>query len=222
MLKLYLRWLTVILYCHLVMGSYAQKASLGHLDSLIVNYVKDLHNIQKVDSFCIYSSYTLMPAHWIKWSPDNYCNTDIFIPRHILWLKNGKTFLTEKDNCFDYTTINYNADTLWNYFLRNKNIIKREKVKTFQYLDKKDTVNSMVDHSDHQDFKIMIGADTIEKWFDSHDLQEKETFGYAEDTIININYRYNNSLKSKYFADMMEKVVRNVEGNKLLIGTRRQ
>lgn len=41
--------------------------------------------------------------------------------------------MTRKDNCFDYSTVNINNDSLWQFFFKQKEKLKTEKIKMPKY-----------------------------------------------------------------------------------------
>jgi hypothetical protein len=137
-----------------------------------------------------------------------------------LWIKQGKTFLSKKDNCFDYSTIEIDSTALWKIFFKNKKHIRKEKVKIFEYVvyenKKKEVYFMMRDHSHHRDFEIIVNTDTVKMEFDDFDLQKHSN------KEVNMNYEHNNNLKGKLIVDELEKLTQEIETNKLLEKKRRQ
>jgi hypothetical protein len=202
--------------------SYAQNTSYEHLDTLINEYVKELH-IKDVDTVLIYEDYFI--GSWmIDKGDSNRCVfRGIYVPTYIIWLKNGKTFLSKKDNCFDYSIIEIDSPQFWNIFFTNYNIIKKEVVEPFQFIsyDKNEKVVSTmyIDHSGHKNFKMIIGSDTTAMEFSSFIMQKQ--IGRLDETKININYEHNKNLKGRLFIENINNLVQEIENKKSLNKTRR-
>jgi len=163
-------------------------------------------------------------GHFLVEHEEDLCNYGyVYVPTYIFWIKHGKTFLSKKDNCFDYSTVEIKADSIWNYFFTNRKLISNEKVKTFQYYyyqkNKRKIVNLTIDHSGHENLKMIVGSNTTEVLFDSFDLQPND--GDQDKKIINLNYKHNLNLKSKHLIDELNKITWMIEDNKLLKKTRR-
>jgi hypothetical protein len=191
-----------------------QGVSPGQLDSIVTDFVKEIQS-KNIDTICIYKDYCVGCVYSI-FDEEKRCNySSIYIPTYILWIKKGKTFLTKKDNCFNYSTIEIDAANLWRLFFRHQKQIKREKVKMFEYIvyenQKKTVYFIMRDHSNHQDFKMIINGDIISMNFDEFDLEKKC------DGSVNINYLYNQKLKGKKIIDELNQLTRNIEKEKLFV-----
>jgi hypothetical protein len=198
--------------------SYGQNTSYEHLDTLVSDYVKELH-LKGIDTICIYECYFVGASLIIKNDSDRCNYLYVYIPTYIIWLKAGTTFLSKKDNCFDYSVLEINLPNFWNIYFTNRDSIKKEKVEPFQYIyyeKKKKIVGTIsVDHSGHRDFKMIIGNDTTAMAFDSFDMQQQEEFE------INLNYEHNKNLKGKLFIDNLSEFVKDIENKELLKKTRR-
>ena len=171
-------------------------------------FLKEL-KLKKIDTICTFIDYSVGSIQiFNKNEEDKYCELDYDnLPTFILWKENGKTFLTKTDNCFKYSTLEINAEKIWQCYFENEKIIKTEKVKSFQFVEikngKKRILNSMVDHSHHQKFKIIAKNEIIEKHFDDFDLKKTAQNGNE----ININYKNNIYLKSKKLIDKISNIV---------------
>ena len=196
----------------------AQDTSSEHLDSLVDDFVTELQ-VKNIDTICIFRDYCV--GYYYSYNnEEDLCNDKDIVQTYILWLEQGKTFLTKKDNCFDYSTIEIDSVSLWNYFLKNQQYIEKEEVKRFNehivYENhKKVIVFDMIDHSCRQDFKMIINKRIIRKHFNESDLQEKQG------NNINMNYSYNQNLKSKKMIDELKQLTRKVEDERRLSKTRR-
>jgi hypothetical protein len=158
---------------------------------------------KEVDTICVFEDYSIGSVQvFDKDTENDYCEFEFEnIPTYIFWKQNGKTFLTKKDNCFEYSTTEIDADKVCKNYFDNKKAIKIEKVKNFQFVEikngKRTILNSMIDHSHHRNFKIVVKDKITEKRFDDFDLQKFD----GNEKEININYKHNMSLKSKTLVD---------------------
>ena len=115
---------------------------------------------KNIDTVCIYQSYCIGCVYNFK--DKDRCNFKglVYLPTYILWLDNGKTFMTKKDNCFDYSTIEIQKDGFWNFYFRNQDTIKKETIKEPQFKvienGQEKIHSSFIDHSHHQNIKIII------------------------------------------------------------------
>ena len=210
--------LFIILLAFITKISYAQNTSYQHLDTLVTNFVKELQ-VNHIDTICIYKNYCVGCIHIFDNETDKCNYSSIFIPTYILWLNQGKIFLSKKDNCFDYSTIEIDSTSLWKIFFAYKNQIKKEKVKPFEYVicenHKKNVYFMSVDHSNHQDFKMIINNNIIGMNFDEFNLKKEH------DGNLNINYLHNLNLKGRKVIDELRQLVQGIENKQLLTKSRR-
>ncbi|MDR0798996.1 MAG: hypothetical protein LBN18_04460 [Dysgonamonadaceae bacterium] len=211
-------FLTILALLFFVPISYGQNTSYQYLDTLVTDYVKKLQS-QNIDTICVYKDYCVGCVYSIKDEADRCAYSSIFIPTYILWINQGKTFLSKKDNCFDYSTIEIDSTALWKIFFKNQKRIKKEKVKFFEYIvyenKKKEVYSIMADHSQHHDFEMIIKGESIVMKFDEFNLQKQS------DAEYNINYEHNKNLKGKMIVDELEKLTQEIEKRKLLEKKRR-
>lgn len=210
--------LLLIVFCPISNISFGQNTSYQYLDALVTSFVKELQT-QNVDTICIYQDYCVGYIYPSKNEDDKCFFSSIYMPTYILWISQAKTFLTKKDNCFDYSIIEIDSITVWKLFFKYKNQIKEEKVKPFEYLafenNKKEKFFILRDHSCHRDFKTIVNGDTIGLKFDDFNLSKKF------DGCTNINYKHNHSLKGKKIVDELRKLVKCIENEQLLTKNRR-
>jgi hypothetical protein len=184
-----------------------------------MNFVKELQ-FQNIDTICIYEDY-YVGYIYVNEDENDRCSFSLsyFIPTYILWHKQGKTFLTKKDNCFDYSTIELDSSAIWKLFLKHKKEIKKEKVKMFEYfvfikgIEEKSFI--LRDHTRHRNFQMIINGDITRLKFEDSKL-EKESDGHT-----NINYQHNQNLKGKKVVDELSRLKQYVEQEKLLTKNRR-
>jgi hypothetical protein len=179
----------------------------------VTNYVKELQS-QNIDTICVYKDYCIGCIYPIKNETDGCDYFSIYVPTYILWIKQGKTFLSKKDNCFDYFTIEIDSISLWKIFFKNKKHIEKEKVKPFEYIiykkNKKEVYGISIDHSRHRDFEMIVNDNNIVMKFDEFDLQEKSS------GETNINYEHNKNLYGQLIICELKNLVQYIEKEKLL------
>jgi len=193
--------------------AYSQNSSWKHLDSLVNEFITAL-KAQNIDTICLYKDYCVGCHHITNES--DYCSADIYIPMYIFWIKQGKTYLLKKDNCFDYSSAEIKNPYFWELLFKHKSAIKKEKIKPFQYSIEKQVYGMSIDHSYHYDFVCWLNKDSIAAHFDAFDLQQNSGI------YQNINYEHNINLKSKFIIDKLKKVVLRIEVSKQLTKKRRE
>lgn len=195
----------------------AQDTSPQYLDSLVNNFAANLKN-KGVDTICIFEDYWTTGQPFVVDEKDWCYTKHTYIPVYILWRQGGKSYLSKKDNCFDYTTIEVKAEPIWKYYFDNKEAIKPEKSKPFQLST---TVNGKLslttitdDHTGHRNLKVITANDTVKKYFDTFQLQATAKNGSK--TEVNINYEHNQKLLGKRLAEFLAEFVLEAEKKKLL------
>lgn len=194
------RNLTVVLTIFISISCFCQTST----DNFLLELKK-----KKIDTIFIFEDYYVGydgPA-LIDETIKDYCE---FAPTYIFWKENGQTLLTKKDSCFEYSSIEIDADKVLKYFFENEKRIKAEKIKNFQVLEikngKRNISTMMRDHSHHLNFKIIVMEKTTEKRFDDFDLlpsTEKE---------VNLNYKHNVNLKSLTLLNEIGKLISEYKG----------
>lgn len=182
-------------------NSYSQENSTEHLYEKVNKYVTELKS-KGIDTICIYQDYYvgIQRKNYAE-EPCNYENT--FIPTYIFWKQNNITYVTRKDNCFDFDILKIEQNNFWNLIFENKKIILNEKNLGFEFIENKShrKLYKSESHSHYRRFEIFINKYTCEKYFGDFDLTEYNSGD------LNINYKYNNSTKSKLLMDELEKIV---------------
>ncbi len=209
------------LFLTLFCSAYAQNTSPDYLSTIVDRYIQHLRT-EGVDTICVYEDYFVGSERTVKDTQDR-CPAIVYIPVYVVWVKEGKTYLSKKDNCFDYSIAPIDADSLWSHFFHYEKAIRPEIIKPFQYIyyqkGRKKTGLLYVAHSRLQDFTVYYKQDSIRKRFDSFDLQTDEDFD--EKKRVNINSQHNQNLRSKKFIDYLDALVRKSEVDSLLIKNRR-
>jgi hypothetical protein len=187
----------------------------------VKNDIKEL-NKKGVDTFCIYQDYCVGCVYTWKTKEDKCWFTGLFISTYIVWLDKGETFMTKKDNCFDYSTIKISNDSIWKFFFKNHAAIVRDEIKIPQHIEvkngKKEIYSSSIDHSRHQDIRVIVRQDTlIDK--DLDDYYFSKMIGFGEDK--NINYEHNINTSLKEFQLVVARTIKSEAGKRKLQKTRR-
>jgi hypothetical protein len=106
--------------------------------------------------------------------------------------------MTKKDNCFDYSTVKVETDSLWQFFIVIVTQSKKRKLKCHSILKTKmeaEIYASSIDHSRHQGIQMLIRRDTtINK--DIDDYYFSREVGFKQHKNINYDYNINSYLKN--------------------------
>lgn len=183
------------------------------IDSLVDNYIKELQS-RKIDTICVYKKYCVGSVKAYDLSPseiNDFCFEDFpNDPVYIFWIKKGRKYLTKISICAEYDENLDDDNIFWHMFFPNKEIIEKEEIKRFAYKESNNKIYHLaVDHSCHQNFKILIGNQIIEKRFDSFNLKREDN------SKVNINYDHNIKLRSKRVIDILEKITSEAEKNNI-------
>ena len=201
-----------IILSNLLSPVYGQEVEYDKLDSLTMKFVSELQS-ENIDTICVYLDYSIGGIY--LQDKNNPCThrSNIFIPTYILWISNGKTFLHKKDNCFDYKTIEIDAQSMWDIFLKHQLEISKEKVKIFESKRTKRKSTIHITSTPYiREFVVFIkGSEFVRMIFTDTDL-EKETGVYQ-----NINYLHNQNLKGLILVNKLEELIKGVEKDSLLI-----
>lgn len=181
--------------------------SQPQLDSLVKKYTQSLHQ-KGIDTICVYNEYCI-GCLFDPVSGNNLC-VDQFhsLPTYIFWKEKGKSFVTKKDVCFDYTILTISIDSFWNFYLGNRNKIKKENLKLPQYIELvngKKKINSIdIDHSIYFDLTMDIASDVMTKKLNSFFFTRE--LGPNEE--LNINYDYNIGTSLNGLHMMLQNIIR--------------
>jgi len=186
------------IFCFLI--SVSIFCQVSNNEKIYKNFLLELKQ-QKVDTICVFEDYSVESYKTFDDTLTDYCIYDSdYYPTYIFWKQNGKTFFTIKDNCFEYSVIEIDAEKIWKKYFENKKLINAEKIKMFQFIEiengKKNIMSIGIDHSHHQNFTIITNNKITEKRFDAFQLQKNDG-----DNRMNINYEHNKNLKSKILVD---------------------
>jgi|ERR1043165_1806769 hypothetical protein len=192
--------LTVLYTCR----AGAQNTSKEHLDSLVNSFVAELRG-KGVDTLLTFEDYWT-PGQAFIGSKSDWCESkSTYVPVYFLWKQNGKTYLSKKDNCFDFSTAEVYATSIWQYYMAHDREIKKEKNKPFQIatiVNGKTSITTVGDENPgRRNLKLMMGNDSIIKRFDTFQLLASTKNG--SETLTNANYQNNISQLSKKLVDML-------------------
>jgi len=211
----------ILLSATIFLSGFVYGQATNEVDSLANRFVLDLKT-KNIDTVCIYQSYCVGCIYNFK--SEDKCNFEggLFLPTYIIWLDKGRTYLTRKDNCFDYSTIQLNNDNFWRFYFNNEDTIKKETIKEPQYKvtenGKEKIYSSTVDHSRHQSIRMIIRQDTrIDKDLDEYYFEKEIGFGKGK----NINYEYNINSALNKLADLISLAIKEETKKQKFVKTRR-
>ena len=166
---------------------YAQ-LSQPQLDSVVKNYTQDLKR-RGVDTICVFNEYCIGCFFYSE--KDQCLEKILFLPTYIFWKEKGKTFMTKKNACYDYSTREISNDSFWYFYLANRDKIKKEELKIPQYIEmingKKKIQSLPVDHGVYFQIIFDIAGNSMTKNFNSFYLTKE----LGEKEEHNINYEFN-------------------------------
>lgn len=208
---------------------FISQISFGQSSTYLEDYIDSLnkvavHNFSEnnIDTVCIYQEYCIGCLRFTKKKKDRCDSDDIFISSYYLWKKDNKTFITKKDNCFDYSTNEILNDSIWSYFFSNSDSLKRQDIKPAQVLIMKDNNEIIqtltVDHSYFTHISFYLNNDKIiSKEIDEYFL-EKQVDTYNKE---NINHLYNSTSKLNLYKLLIGRQIKTSTNLKKLTKTRR-
>lgn len=182
--------------------------SQPQLDSVVNRYVQDLQK-KGVDTCCIYNEYCIgcffQPINGTDLCTENFSS----LPTYIFWKEKGKTFVTRKDICFDYSTQIIPAESFWNHYFSNKDKIKKEELNIPQYIEmvngKKKIRSIEIEHSIFFRITMNAGKESVTKNINSFYFT-KELGVNGE---LNINYESNMIKELSNMHMNLQKIIKN-------------
>lgn len=164
--------------------------SQPQLDSMVAKYAQNLR-AKGIDTLCIYNEYCIgclfHPVNGSNLCAENFSS----LPTYIFWKDKGKTYVTRKDICFDYSTQIIATDSFWNYYFANKEKIKKEKLKPPQYIEtvdgKKEVRSIEIEHSIFFRITFTTKKESVTK--DINSFYFTRELGIHEE--LNINHEQN-------------------------------
>jgi hypothetical protein len=199
--QIMLNRITIITFLIITLNGFSQSNSINKLDSITESYIAKLRE-KRIDTIAVYSTYATGVAPVTYATEDemkDLCSAEYGILKsvYIFWKFNNQTFITKKDNCFDYKIIEIDAENLWIDYFKNVKTISNEKAKGFQV----GNGFLMVDHSEYYSFKFITGKKVTTQNFDAFNFLPEEE--YTKNPRKNLNYEFNQNLKSKIIMDKL-------------------
>ena len=194
--------------------------SQEQLDSLVKKYTQSLR-AAGVDTICVYEEYCIGCLFYSD-KDKNLCLEKIsFLPTYIFWKHKGKSYMTKKDACFDYSVQKISSEAFWYYYLTNRDKIKKEELKAPQYkeiINGKEKIHSIdIDHSIYFRISLNIGNDSMTK--DINNFYFTKELGINGEQ--NINYDYNMLSALNNLHSVVQKTIKAETGKKRLVATLR-
>lgn len=200
------KFILISLFQFFSISAYAQLTQT-QLDSLVKVFTTVLKQ-RAVDTICVYKQYCIgclfQASKGSNLCAENYAS----LPTYIFWKEKGKTFVTRKDICFDYSTQLLPSDSIWYFYFNNQEKIKKESLKIPQYAEivngKKIIQTVKIDHSIFFHITVSTLAGSITKEINSFYLTRE--LGINE--VLNINYEYNNSTGLNNLHQIIQRIIK--------------
>ena len=207
--KGYMKTMKLIILIFSLFTSITAFAQLSQpqLDSIIKNFTTSLKQ-RGIDSICVYKQYCIgclfQAAKGSNLCAENYAS----LPTYVFWKEKGKTFVTRKDICFDYSTQLLPSDSIWQFYFNNQEKIKKEELKIPQYAEvvngKKIIKTVKIDHSIF--FHIIVSTKTGSLTKEINSFYLTRELGINE--ALNINYEYNNSTGLNNLHQIIQRIIK--------------
>ncbi len=194
----------LLLTFQLSFGQDSQRDS--SINSFILNLKKD-----KVKTVCLYKMYS--GGEYVPSKAEDRCGRGRMIPVYIFWYKRGKSYMTKRDNCFDYAIYEIKDNTFWHFYFKNQDIIKKEKIKPFackvivKGVDT--TVTPHVADGSSESMTFIDETGSLTQIF-SFDYDQKQT-----SEMINVNFENNVNSKTHYLKGLVDSLTTEFYKNKV-------
>lgn len=215
----FIRYLSVILLQLFTVSATAQLTQT-QLESLVRDYTKTLLK-SGIDTICVYEEYC-NGCYFFNEKQEHLCQEKIlFLPTYILWKQKGNTYMTKKDICFDYSTQKISDGSFWQYYISNREKLKKEELKKPQYMEivngKKQVKTIDIENSIYFRISIFAGKDSmikvINNFFFTKELGPKEE--------INLNYDHNHNSLLNHLHLLLQNIIKKEKEKKRLAETLR-
>lgn len=158
---------------------------------------------QKIDTICSlkYDAVGYIGGHY-----HDDCR-QIEKTTYIFWRKDGKTYLTQKNNCKEYPVIEIKGDRLWKIYFESKDLAATQKIKVPEVIVKDSTgIHIHKKLSFHYSYKeIALYAESKKV------LNDKSPDDFFQKTLHhnerNINYFYNTSTVIYKLRTALDKII---------------
>ncbi len=130
---------------------------------------------------------------------------------YLFWIKNNKYFIKKFENCSVFLSVQVDSPNPLKFFILYKDAIEQEELKPPTYYEykkknkKTDTlmISSGIDHSCHHKFIFHVNGQSVEKWYDTYDLN----FIKFDNGQKNIYYDFNQQTKSNTLIKQMNELL---------------
>lgn len=205
-----------LLFFQVFFISASGQLSQPQLDSVVKDYTQALQK-KRIDTICVYEEYC-NGCFFYSEKEIGLCEQKIaFLPTYIFWKEKGKTFMTKKDACFNYSVIKISADSFWHFYSVNRDKLKKEELKKPQYLqivNGKEKINTIeIDNSIYYRIRLQLAKDFMVKNINNFYF----TLELGENLEKNINYDYNmKSLLNGLHSSLQRTIHRELEKKRLI------
>jgi|GEM_PF-3540825 len=184
------------------------------LDGLVHDFVTALQNkgvtkIGYAKTFCVGSYYI--------WDNENdRCEYgSIYYTVYLFWEDGDKAYAKKFDNCGAFNQIELPPTDFFNFYFSHREAIKTEEIKPYQTTQTEEDgstriLTSVSIHSCHWNLVIYDGDEQVKKPIDMYDLSE---WNEINESSTNINYEYNNGLKTVEWMNLTKEIIRQIVEN---------
>jgi len=181
--------------------TYSQQEE-NKIDSLITEFTSELklngvNDFFYVKRFCVGGINLVFP---------NEC--DSFYETYLFWRINNQSWIKKFDSCENYKPIDITETKILEFFIKNKDNLRKEIVKKYTTIEKKENLTIMeVDHSCFRIFQFQIENNSFKNKFDLFDLT-------TDSNDKNLYYDSNNKLKLVELNNMSDKLIFEIENSR--------
>jgi hypothetical protein len=178
----------------------AQSTITSTVDKKVESRIQELRD-KKTDTIICYYVDCIGSIYIIK---KDSCST--YRAKYLLWANNGQYLIQRFDDCSDYKPLVLGSSffRILNHYY---NKIEHDKLEYPKYTiwieGKKQTYYTMIDHSCHTIFEIVIGNKVLKKDLDEYALETK----YIDGKYLNLNYSRNKQSYLNKLKIIVEKKV---------------
>ncbi len=196
-MPLYLSFSILFFLC-IVTAHSQQFPSEKQADDFIVALQK-----QKIDTICTlkHDAVGYIGGHY-----DGDC-TQIEKTTYIFWKRDGKTYLTQKNNCKEYPVIEITDDRFWKIYFENKQLAATQKIKVPEVIVKDSTgthtYKTASFHYSYREIAFYSNGESVLNDKSPDDFFQKK----LRHNERNINYSYNTSTVIYKLRTALDKII---------------
>jgi len=182
-------------------------------DSIVNSFIKRLLD-KGTDTILIYENGCVDCDNLIVLQKDDSCffygKPKIY---NIFWILNGLSYASKLSNydCYEYDTIPYDIGLIWDFYFKNKKLIKNEQILPPFYIDKKDTLFVDIDHYSYSQIMIIGNKEIVD--YEINDFYFSKTI---DEINRNLNYERNSKSFRKRLQIQIENEIKKIEDKKLI------